>query len=491
MKRILCAILLFALCNNFSKSFAQSCGASSPVISNIATQNSNGSCTVTFDLEFRLDHNNGNKYSAVYIYSGAVPTNFYGGNGKTVPTTATINGATNILGVVEFNTATSATKTLTNYNGGGSVSNPSVFKPNLDLAATAINANLDRYEIKGITVTVPNCNTAVTLNADFISANGSGFNSFGCISTISFIPNTPTLVGQLGCGTPRYFTFTAKTLETETITFSAYSDAARTQLLQAPAGFTYTGNGAPAGGIAITSYQNITLNITGNVSTTFGQFRFQSATGSRFDVYLDIKESSNNLNTNSLRIENGCALLPVTFGTFAAQRKSSSSVFLKWTTLSEQNNKGFFVQRNTGNGWKDAGFVFSQTNDGYSSSSLTYEFKDVNSEKATTQYRILQVDNDGRGKYSDIRLVRGEEGSGKVVLYPNPTNNGKVSIAFEGNGERDITVHDMSGRVVKQLSKVTNSNVVIDGLTSGFYTIQTLDRATNEVTREKLIVNNK
>jgi hypothetical protein len=238
----------------------------------------------------------------------------------------------------------------------------------------------------------------------------------------------------------------------------------------------------------------------GSSGRSVAQFCFYSATktnlnnasGATYEV--DITYTLGNVtSTTTCIIEQAQSPigLPVTFGDFVAQRKSSSSVFLKWSTLSEQNNKGFYVQRNTGNGWKDAGFVFSQTNNGYSSSNLVYEFKDVNGEKATTQYRILQVDNDGHGKYSDIRLVRGEAGSGKVVLYPNPTNTGKVSIAFENNSERDITVHDMSGRIVKQLSKVTNSNVVIDGLTSGFYTIQTVDRATSEVTREKLIVNNK
>ena len=212
--------------------------------------------------------------------------------------------------------------------------------------------------------------------------------------------------------------------------------------------------------------------------------------GSRYQVDVSFTGSTVVTSCNITQKPDAIGL-PVTFGDFVAQRKTSSSVFLKWSTLSEQNNKGFYVQRNTGKGWKDAGFVFSQTNDGYSSSKLVYEFKDVNGEKATTQYRILQVDNDGHGKYSDTRLVRGEAGAGKIVLYPNPTNTGKVSIAFESNSERDITVHDMSGRIVKQLTKVTNSNVVIDGLTSGFYTIHTLDRATSEVTREKLVVNNK
>ena len=239
----------------------------------------------------------------------------------------------------------------------------------------------------------------------------------------------------------------------------------------------------------------------GSSGRSVAQFCFYSATkmnlnnasGARYEV--DITYTIGNVtSTTTCIIEQAPSpgsTLPVTFGTFAAQRKTSSSVFLVWNTLSEQNNKGFYVQRNTGSGWKDAGFVFSQTTNGYSSSNLVYEFKDVNSEKATTQYRILQVDNDGHGKYSDIRLVRGEVNTGKVVLYPNPSNTGKVSIAFDSNSERDIIVHDMSGRIVKQLTNVTNSNVVIDGLKSGFYTIQMLDLSTNEMTREKLVVNTK
>ncbi|MDQ6610735.1 MAG: hypothetical protein M3Y85_13030, partial [Bacteroidota bacterium] len=143
MKRILCAFLLLASFSYLSKLNAQNCGASSPVVSNISTQNINGSCTVTFDLQFSLDHNNGNKYSAVYIYSGTLPANFYANNGKTVPSNTDINAVANILGVIEFNTSISTTKTLATYTGGGSSANPTVFKPSLDFVVTPVTGTVD------------------------------------------------------------------------------------------------------------------------------------------------------------------------------------------------------------------------------------------------------------------------------------------------------------------------------------------------------------
>jgi hypothetical protein len=49
-------------------------------------------------------------------------------------------------------------------------------------------------------------------------------------------------------------------------------------------------------------------------------------------------------------------------------------------------------------------------------------------------------------------------------------------------------VVDMSGRTVKQLNGITNTNITIDNLKSGFYNVQVIDRVTNEIVIEKLIV---
>ncbi len=181
--------------------------------------------------------------------------------------------------------------------------------------------------------------------------------------------------------------------------------------------------------------------------------------------------------------------LPVHFKSFNANRTTSSTVSIVWTTAMEQNSKGFNVQKNVGGEWKTIAFVFSQTEDGNSSSDLTYSYKDANNEKGITQYRIQQVDLDGNAKYSDIRAIRGEGTVGKIVVYPNPSVDGKLNVVFEDNSAvRDVQVNDMQGRVVKSYKGITNNILVIERLTSGFYTIKITNRNTAATSVEKVVV---
>lgn len=181
--------------------------------------------------------------------------------------------------------------------------------------------------------------------------------------------------------------------------------------------------------------------------------------------------------------------LPVKFKSFNANRTSASNVTITWTTASEQNSKGFNVQKNVGGEWKTIAFVFSQTEDGNSSTDLSYSFKDANNEKGITQYRIQQVDLDGNAKYSDIRAIRSEGTVAKIVVYPNPSVDGKLSVVFDDNSSvRDVQVNDMQGRVVKSYKEITNNILVIEKLTSGFYTIKITNRNTAATSVEKVVV---
>ena len=180
--------------------------------------------------------------------------------------------------------------------------------------------------------------------------------------------------------------------------------------------------------------------------------------------------------------------LPVHFKSFNATRQSSN-VAISWTTATEQNNKGFNVQKNVGGEWKTIAFVASKAEGGNSSSDITYSFSDANNEKGITQYRIQQVDLDGKAKYSDIRAIRGAGTTGKVVVYPNPSVDGKLNVVFEDNsGIRDVQVNDMQGRVVKSYKGITNNILVIEKLASGFYTIRITNRNTAASSVEKVIV---
>jgi hypothetical protein len=181
--------------------------------------------------------------------------------------------------------------------------------------------------------------------------------------------------------------------------------------------------------------------------------------------------------------------LPVTFKSVNAARKTASSVGVTWTTASEQNNRGFYVQRNDGSGWKNVAFVFSQSVAGTSSSDLSYEYNDANTEKGVSQYRIQQVDLDGKASYSIIRAIRGESVGAKVLVYPNPSSNGNINVVFESNnGVRDVVVNDAAGRVVKIFKSITNNNLQIENLKSGFYTLKITNRTTASSSVEKVVV---
>ena len=184
--------------------------------------------------------------------------------------------------------------------------------------------------------------------------------------------------------------------------------------------------------------------------------------------------------------------LPVAFRAFTASR-SNSVVALKWTTAMESNNLGFEIQRLVGTGtWQSISFIASQASNGNSSSDLTYAYTDQNSTKGISQYRIRQIDIDGRSKLSDIRVVRGYGQKGKTLVYPNPSSDGKVSILFDDiSGIRDISLMDLSGRVIKQMKGITNNNIQIENLTPGFYTVRIVNTETSEQSVEKFIVNKR
>lgn len=181
--------------------------------------------------------------------------------------------------------------------------------------------------------------------------------------------------------------------------------------------------------------------------------------------------------------------LPVVFASFTA-RRSGAVVLLNWQTSSEQNNSGFAVERYTNGNWQEVGYVASQAQAGNSDAILNYNFTDPNTIKGISQYRVRQVDLDGRSKASDIRIVKGEGVLGKTVVYPNPGLDGKVNLIFEDAGTaRDVTVVDMTGKVVKQWRGVTSNNLQVENLPAGVYSLRIIAVETGEQSAEKFVIN--
>ena len=110
-----------------------------------------------------------------------------------------------------------------------------------------------------------------------------------------------------------------------------------------------------------------------------------------------------------------------------------------------------------------------------------------------TEYRLRQVDINGKFKFSEVRSVRGlEQKTGKTIVYPNPSEDGRVHVVFDDSKNmRNISLMDMSGRMIKQWKDFSNNNLTIENLNPGMYSLRTVVLATGEQSVEKIIINKR
>jgi hypothetical protein len=157
--------------------------------------------------------------------------------------------------------------------------------------------------------------------------------------------------------------------------------------------------------------------------------------------------------------------------------------------LNENNNKGFDVQRSISNGnYETIAFISSKAETGNSNVSLNYEYKDNNISNQTSAYRLVQIDNDGVQKIHGIKVVNGESSSFNMILYPNPSFNGQVSLNFGNSNEKDIIVSDVQGKTVKVWNSFRNQKLTINDLKSGLYVLQVKDKISGERKSEKILI---
>jgi len=161
------------------------------------------------------------------------------------------------------------------------------------------------------------------------------------------------------------------------------------------------------------------------------------------------------LNNNSLLVKYAMGT-PVEFTTFSAETVRNG-VLLNWSTATETNNQGFFVQKNADGSWRDLAFIPGK---GSTVSVSNYSFTDEN-RPATGErvlYRLRQVDHSGEMSYSkeiEITGVPVELALGQN--YPNPFNPVTViryALPARGSaitGFVELKVYSTAGELVKVL----------------------------------------
>jgi hypothetical protein len=169
--------------------------------------------------------------------------------------------------------------------------------------------------------------------------------------------------------------------------------------------------------------------------------------------------------------------LPVNMVSFTGKKVAATSV-LNWTTMTEQNNSHFVVERS-----KD-GKSFSRLSDniaskaanGNSNEALNYTYTDATPYQGHNYYRLQQNDIDGKASYSKVvDIYFGNETL--VTMYPNPVNsNLHVDINTPKATVATMKIMDATGRTVKvvemQLQEGNNTTQVdMQGLADGVYMI--------------------
>ena len=144
------------------------------------------------------------------------------------------------------------------------------------------------------------------------------------------------------------------------------------------------------------------------------------------------------------------SVLPVELQGFSAST-ADNKIFLKWNTVTEIQNYGFDVEKETKGEWKKIGFV---KGNGNSNSLKKYTFTDTDlSGSSRLAYRLKQIDFDGRYNYSPVVEVNAVPDKFELLQnYPNPFNPAtKIAYSIPKAGIVTLTVYNILGEKVSQL----------------------------------------
>ena len=183
--------------------------------------------------------------------------------------------------------------------------------------------------------------------------------------------------------------------------------------------------------------------------------------------------------------------LPITLLNFTAHNVNGD-VLLNWSTSSEQNNKGFEVERSLDS--KNFNFVKFVNGAGNSSVLNNYTSTDIKAfdmnNTTSLYYRLKQTDYNGKYTYSNVvNVLKSNVTSDNISIYPNPsTGRFNLEISALREGLANVVITDSRGQEINtlniQLSKGTNSVLInLESASNGIYFVKvTMDGMTN-VTR--------
>jgi hypothetical protein len=170
----------------------------------------------------------------------------------------------------------------------------------------------------------------------------------------------------------------------------------------------------------------------------------------------------------------GYASLPLHWLNFNATLTEDKAK-LKWTTSTENNNKGFYVERSSdGTNFTSIGWV-----NGLNGSINYYSMEDPGIIKGNAYYyRIKQVDKDNAYSYSSIQKLVVPYQDNPSYIFPNPFTNRLILEHRRSQIKGSIVITNAAGNVVYKSKTINSAKVDLSTSTwaPGMYLMQLIDK---------------
>lgn len=172
-----------------------------------------------------------------------------------------------------------------------------------------------------------------------------------------------------------------------------------------------------------------------------------------------------------LQFKRGPGTLSVTGLDFNASKNSNDEVLLNWKTHSENNNRGFAIERSMyGITFDSIGFINSLSNAGRGSE---YSFNDMSPGNGTNYYRLKQINFDSKINYSTVKIVE-IKNINALKIFPNPVKDVlNIKVKFPLTNAQ-LKIINVKGQLVDQLiiNGGSIASIQVKHLLPGIYTVE-------------------
>ncbi|MEM8906732.1 MAG: zinc-dependent metalloprotease [Bacteroidota bacterium] len=238
-------------------------------------------------------------------------------------------------------------------------------------------------------------------------------------------------------------------------------------------GYVVVNNGTGACQCPSTDYD---IMMTHEITHALGMGHISTGDGAA-NMNPSCCESMSALDVECLDYTYAPEALPVELAAFDGQLVDKKS-HLRWTTISEQNNDYFTLERSQdGRNFAAIGTVSGQ---GTTNTPQHYSFVDAQPRLGKNYYRLRQTDFDGQEEWIGEVIAIDYHNQGIISIQPNPIRTDLIQFALVAAQQSEMTVElvDLNGKVLHtaqyELGKGRNDlQLLADQLSNGLYLLRT------------------